>query len=64
MKKIRLLILLTFFSCDNTTENSKVIIDSMTYEVNLINIDSCQYLMAKTNYGVGIIHKQNCKNHK
>jgi len=45
--------------------NLEIKYKSKTCDINVVEIDSCQYIIAQTGYGNGgisIIHKFNCKN--
>lgn len=44
-------------------QNRKVVIEGFSYNVEVVTIDSCEYILANGAERISIIHKQNCKNH-
>jgi len=69
MKKVA--VILTFLFGCNESETQKQqnvkVYGSMSLDIKVIKIDSCEYVIAQTGYrdgGVSITHKQNCKNHE
>lgn len=66
MKKIILLALAlaALMMVGRNTNNTKII-ESKTvsdyYGINVIEIDSCEYIISHVNSGQIIIHKQNCR---
>ena len=59
IKKIILLALtaLMMVGCDANNTETKVVPD---YNIKIIEIDSCEYIISHVYYGEVIIHKQNC----
>jgi len=70
---ITLLIVLALIGCSSeppppTELELKTIVHqeinySFRHTVELLKIDSCEYLLAVQAQGISIIHKYNCKNH-
>lgn len=60
MKNIILLALtaLMVVGCSTNNTKTKVISD---YDINVIEIDSCEYIISHVYYGQVITHKQNCR---
>lgn len=55
------------FSCEPTSKDgakSDTKYSSMSFDVKVITVDSCEYIVAQTGTldgGLSIVHKQNCK---
>lgn len=67
MKRIIILLALTFVSCKKEQKESggnlsKTEIPS-NYNFYIKKIDGCEYIILQGGYGPSILHKQNCKNH-
>ena len=60
MKKIILLALTTLImvGCDTNNIKTKAV---SGYDINIIEIDSCEYIISHVYHGQVIIHKQNCR---
>ena len=60
MKKIILLALtaLVMTGCGTNNTETKAI---SGYDIDVIEIDSCEYIISHVYYGQVIIHKQNCR---
>jgi len=63
-----LLVMCCFFSCSvSTSENKKATashIDGNVVKnqgIQILTIDSCEYVWVKNGYGAGLTHKGNCK---
>jgi hypothetical protein len=64
-----LLLCAVFSSCNKTPQSPnsaevKTRYTSWSCDVKLVDIDSCEYIVAQTGFkdgGLSIIHKQNCK---
>ncbi len=73
MKKLVLICILSstvFYSCNkNNSSNELKVEESNTYDgyvvvnegVQVLVIDSCEYVWCKNGYGAGIAHKGNCR---
>lgn len=54
-------------SCEPTAKDgakSDIKYSSMSCEIKVITVDSCEYIVAQTGFsngGISIVHKQNCK---
>ena len=59
MKKIILLTLITLMMVGCGTNNTKT--KPFGYDIAVIEIDSCEYIISHVYYGQVIIHKQNCR---
>ena len=68
--KIKCLILLgvIFTSCVPQTESNKKVTtedlvsqDIKNHGIQILTIDSCEYVWVKNGYGAGLTHKGNCK---
>jgi hypothetical protein len=70
MNKIILIFIVVMFTCceprlDGQTNNKYVKqINPSNPEIYIISIDSCQYIYVQSGYASGLVHKENCKNHK
>jgi hypothetical protein len=69
MKKLTILILLVFYGCASSTEQQKY----TTYKIDcsyghqtveVITIDSCEYIYGPWGNATVLTHKGNCTNHK
>ena len=63
-----LLVMCCFFSCSvSTSENKKATASNIDDNVvknqgiQILTIDSCEYVWVKNGYGAGLTHKGNCK---
>lgn len=65
-----LLFCIIFVSCDsnegqkNEYPSPKIKYENNAYSIKIIDVDSCEYLLANTGTiggGISIIHKENCK---
>lgn len=60
-----LLVMCCFFSCSvSTSENKKATASNIVVKsqgIQILTIDSCEYVWVKNGYGAGLTHKGNCK---
>jgi hypothetical protein len=65
-----LLVMCCFFSCSvSTSENKKATASNIvvknhgvkSHGIQILTIDSCEYVWVKNGYGAGLTHKGNCK---
>lgn len=67
MKFIKIIIVVfVFSSCERRFENEAkaILVDNKevsTNGVQILTIDSCEYIWCKKGYGAGLTHKGNCK---
>lgn len=67
MKKLftALLIIIFLNSCEKHVIQLENINTKVTNQgIQILTIDSCEYVWCKNGYGAGLTHKGNCKNHK
>lgn len=66
MKKLLFFIVICLYSCSdpNVKRNPKVYIENEWGNLEIVVVDSCEYLYGPWGNATVLTHKGNCKNHK
>lgn len=57
---IPLALALIVIACNNEQPSGHITDNDITFGIEVVEVDSCEYVVARISTGVAIVHKQNC----